>query len=249
MAQSLGMVNLSRLPRQEIEAMVCAGRIVVGCALSLARRDDNVVAPLLSGEGPFYEWNHYPAGDVYDSETHAQYYYHTHPAAEANRPRADEHGHFHTFLRLHGMPAEPTSGDNGEALSHLVGIAVDAGGVPLRLFTTNRWVTGETWHAASDVATMLPYFAVRRDWPSILTNRWITALVRLFRPDILTLLRRRDRVLVDWAKRYQISEEAAFEDRQLETLSEMTISVPVRMAALQAALGNRITSSLGARRR
>jgi hypothetical protein len=249
MAQSPEMLNLSRLPRREIEAMARAGRIVVDCARRLARQDDNVVAPLLSGQGPFYQWNHYPAGDVYDSETHAQYYYHTHPTAETTRTRAGEHGHFHTFLRCQGMPAGLASGDDGEALSHLIAIAVDAGGVPLRLFTTNRWVTGETWYAASDVAAMLPYFAVRRNWPSTLTNRWITALMRLFRPDILTLLRRRDRAFAAWSERHRLSTEAVFEDRRLETLSETMISVPARMAALDAALGKPATSSPRARKR
>ena len=244
------MVNLTRLPRQEIEAMARAGRVAVDSARRLARQNDNVVAPLLSGQGAFYEWNHYPAGDVYDSGTHAQYYYHTHPPAEEGRARADEHGHFHTFLRSCGMPAGLVSDDDNETLSHLIGIAVDAGGGPLRLFTTNRWVTGEVWYPAADVAVMLPYFAVRQDWPSILTNRWITALVRLFRFDILALLRRRDRAMANWRVHHQLSAEAAFEDRRLETLSETAISVPTRMAALDAVLGTRATTlSLAAKRR
>lgn len=228
--------------------MARAGRVVVDCARRLARQNDNVVAPLLRGQGPFYEWDHYPAGDVYDSDTHAQYYYHTHPPAEGARVRAGEHGHFHTFLRPRAMPLGSASSGDSEAASHLIGIGMDAGGVPVRLFTTNRWVTGETWHPADEVATMLPYFAVRLEWPSALTNRWITGIMRLFRPDILELLRRRDRVFAAWRERHRLPDEAAFEDRRLETLSESKISVVARMAALDAALGPPPTSSPRARR-
>jgi len=56
----------------------------------------------LRGGGVFYEWNHYPEGDVYDPDSHAQYYYHAHPPQLRG---GDEHGHFHTFLRPRGMPS------------------------------------------------------------------------------------------------------------------------------------------------
>ncbi|MEE8172364.1 MAG: hypothetical protein V3T62_05480, partial [Alphaproteobacteria bacterium] len=42
------------------------------------------------------------------------------------------------------------SGD--DALSHIIGISMDAKGMPIRLFTTNRWVTGEAWYKARDVS-------------------------------------------------------------------------------------------------
>src|SRR3546814_14192456 len=64
-------------------------------------RSDNLVGELLKNNGTFYEWDHYPPGDVYDHETHGQYYYHAHAADQ----RFDgEHGHFHTFVRPKGMP-------------------------------------------------------------------------------------------------------------------------------------------------
>ena len=99
----------------------------------------NVVGELLKGEETFYEWNHYPDGDIYDNETHSQYYYHAH--------REEEHGYFHTFVRHSGMPdgmtpAEITSDEEwpkGDGrLSHLISIPMDPQGLPLALFTTNR---------------------------------------------------------------------------------------------------------------
>src|SRR3546814_8384282 len=120
-------------------------------------RSDNLVGELLKNNGTFYEWDHYPPGDVYDHETHGQYYYHAHAADQ----RFDgEHGHFHTFVRPKGMPPgvrpAPLPGfaapaDPNDALSHLVAIAMTPGGLPFRLFTVNRWVTGEVWYRAEDV--------------------------------------------------------------------------------------------------
>ena len=50
-----------------------------------------------------YDGQTYHAGDVYDAETHAQFFYHAHPAEQR---RSGEHGHFHCFLRPRGMPAQ-----------------------------------------------------------------------------------------------------------------------------------------------
>jgi hypothetical protein len=89
--------------------------------------------------------------NVYGPETHARHYFHAHAADD--REQAD-YGHFHTFLRPKGMPAGirpvpvpgvvPPAGDN-DALSYLVAMSMTRKGMPERLFTTSRWVTGETW--------------------------------------------------------------------------------------------------------
>ena len=71
--------------------LAAAGADVIECQLALAKTGDNVVAEALRDQGVFYEFNHYPVDDVYDTESHSQYYYHAH--------REGEHGHFHTYLR------------------------------------------------------------------------------------------------------------------------------------------------------
>ncbi len=169
--------------------MLAAGEEILECYRVLRKTGDNVVGEVLRDQGKFYEWNHYPNGDVYDSETHAQYFYHAHPT----ELRGGEHGHFHTFLRAKGMPPGtapvPNDGDTewpagDDALSHIVGIAMDSKGYPIGLFTANRWVTGETWYAARDVRAMLDRFVIDPARPSWPVNRWITAMLRLFRPQI-----------------------------------------------------------------
>jgi hypothetical protein len=174
------MADFTKLSRAELERMAAAGREIQDCERVLRKTSDTIVSETLRGAEIFYEWNHYPDGDVYDPESHAQYFYHAHPPA---RRGPKEHGHFHTFLRPRGMPpgatplmlpelaiadvpaapadhilapvAQPNQGGNNDKLSHLIAIAMDASGAPIRLFTTNRWVTGETWYAASDVHGML----------------------------------------------------------------------------------------------
>ncbi|RJF81299.1 hypothetical protein D3877_14000 [Azospirillum cavernae] len=231
------MTELSGLPREELEAMAEAGREVRVCQRVLAKTGDTVVGELLRGHGTLYEWRHYPPGDVYDAEHHAQYYYHCHP--EDERPKG-EHGHFHSFLRPHGMPSgirpaplpdyAPPDNDN-DALSHLIGVAMDVAGQPVRLFTTNRWVTGETWYAADDVVAMLDSFIVDHARPSWPTNRWITGLVRLFRPQIIRLLRERDAAIGRWANQHP--DAYVYEDRGLEVASQCPISVEEQIAEVE----------------
>jgi len=56
---------------EQIEAMLEAGREVLECHLVLAKTGDNVVGQLLPAEGKFHEFDHCPAGDIFDDETTA----------------------------------------------------------------------------------------------------------------------------------------------------------------------------------
>jgi hypothetical protein len=232
-------LDLRRLGRAELERMAAAGREVAACEAVLAKTGDTVVGEVLRGQ-PFFEWDHYPAGEVFDAETASLYYYHAHPAEERD---PDEHGHFHAFLKpsdlspdIRPLPVAGTAaGAGGQgALAHLVAIAMDADGRPYRLFTTNRWVTGESWHRAKDVIAMAERFAIGHARPSWPANRWITAMLLLFRPQIAWLLCERDRVLAQWAKAHR--GRAATEERSLEILSSLPISVAGQAHAIEAAL-------------
>jgi serine/threonine-protein kinase len=65
-------------------------------------------------------------------------------------------------------------------------------------------------------------------------NRWITAMLILFRPQIAWLLGERDRVLAQWAKTHR--GRAAMEERSLEILSSLPISVADQRRAVESAL-------------
>ncbi len=227
--------DISGLSGDRLDTMAAAGEEVVDCMRVLAKTGDNVVGELLRDADTFYEWDHYPDGDIFDPETHAQYYYHAH--------RPEEHGHFHTFLRPKGMPAkckpaplpdyEPPE-DEDDALSHLIGISMNEYGLPTQLFTTNRWLTGEVWYAAADVDAMLDRFEIDLARPSWPVNLWIGAMIRLFRPQIVALLHERDAIMAERTARNP--EINHYEDRECEIVSVMKISVDEQIRSVDAAL-------------
>ncbi|HEX5337961.1 MAG TPA: hypothetical protein VFW53_05960 [Gallionella sp.] len=239
--------DFHRLPLEQLQAMQRAGLEILECYRALKKADMNIVGEVLrdslnKGE-TFYEFNHYPDDDVYDRETHAQYYYHAH------RSEAGEHGHFHCFLRPKGMPAGVAPIDypatdpwpqGDEALAHLVAIAMDSYGYPTGLFTTNRWVTAEAWYPAEQVIRMLDYFVIDHTFPSWPVNRWISALFVLYRPHIEALLKRRDAVVWDWAEARP--GEDVFEDRALDITSQMAISVTETLSQIAQAIALKHTT-------
>ncbi|MDX1756303.1 MAG: hypothetical protein R3175_09615 [Marinobacter sp.] len=213
----LDMPELSALPQSTLRNSLAAADEIRECYRVLKKGGLNVVGEVLRGQGPFYEMDHYPKDDVYDREFHAQYYYHAH------RDDHDEHGHFHLFVRDGAIdPAwQPVLGPVGkDRVVHLVAIAMDAWGYPIELFEVNRWVTDESWMPAERVIPLLDRFTVDHANPSWPVNRWISAMVRCFRPQIEALLRQRDQVLL-----------APGADRLTDTLDErqleITGSVPV----------------------
>ena len=232
-------IDFSALPSERLRSMYEGGLEVVECHRALAKTSDNLVGELLRDIETFFEWNHYPDGDVYDTETHSQFYYHAHP----QELRAGEHGHFHTFLRPQGMPKGifpapvpdfEAPDEANDALSHLIAISMDQFGVPIRLFTTNRWVTGETWYAADDVRPMVDRFLIDHTRPSWAVNRWVSGMVRLFQPQIALLLKSRDDRVAGWATSH--AERNVYEDRELEITSVMDVSVDDQVALISAAL-------------
>jgi hypothetical protein len=253
------MADLTQLDRARLEAMAAAGREMLECRRVLAKSGDSVLSEVLRGGSPL-DWRHYPEGDVYDPETHAQYFYHRHPPGQRF---PGEHGHFHTFLRPRGMPPgtrplimpelgiadapaapagpaipparQPNQGSDNDELSHLIAIALDEGGNPIRLFTTNRWVTGETWYAGADVIAMLDRFVIDLARPSWPLNRWLSALFRLFRPTIAALIAARDEAVMSFRRRHR-GKVHVFEDRRLEVTSSLEIDLDEQLRRVSAAL-------------
>jgi hypothetical protein len=235
-------MNFSEVTTERLKKMHAAGHEVINCQRVLGKVGENIVADVLRGCGTFYQMNHYPDGDVYDHETHGQYYYHAH--------RDGEHGHFHLFLRPKGMPDgikpalvedfETPDGGN-DALSHLIAISMDEFGQPKALFTTNRWVTAEYWYQCDDVIAMLDHFEIDHASPSWPANRWIGAMVQLFYPQICDLLHIRDDVVADWKK--QNPDDNVFESRDLDVTSEIECNVALQMNAIEQELQQRKNKS------
>ena len=235
----LEVAGLDRLAQMDLLRMEAAGAEILECNRVLKKGGANIVGELLKGQGKFLEFDHFPKGDVFDEETHSQYYYHAH------RGLPGEHGHFHTFVRHRGMPADATPvayegketwPSGSDALAHLIAVSMDPYGYPLGLFATNRWVTDEAWYQAQDVVRMAAQFEIDHAVPSWPTNRWLTAMMRLFRPQLAALLTHRDQVVVDWQRRHP--KRDVFEDRKLEMTGWLRVSVNEQIEAVRTALGS-----------
>lgn len=223
------------------------------CRQAFAAGGTSAIAEVTGRDVAAVDGLHYPPGEVYDPATHAQYFYHRHAGGSGGQrgPEAREHGHFHLFLRGDGVPAgitplllpdaavanapmpsqsAPLKRGRRDEVCHLVAIALDARGEPIRLFTTNRWVTGESWYGADDVIGLLERFRLRSNAPLPLVNRWLAALLQLFATDIAVLLHERDRVIQKRRWRWRTN---VLEDPRLEIASSLDISLDTRLAAIE----------------
>jgi len=228
------------LPEERLARMARAAGEIEECYRVLKGGGINIVGEVLKGQGTFYEMEHYPHDDVFDSGSFAQYYYHAH------REESDEHGHFHAFVRAGGIPAAaepaPYHGSEArplddEAISHLIAISMDDYGFPVGLFTVNRWVTGETWYRATDVVDLLDRFVIDHAFPSWPVNRWIGALVQLYQPQIAAMVSDRDRVVAEWEALYP--DRDVYEDRDLEITGYQSIDVAVQIERVRHELKQR----------
>jgi hypothetical protein len=228
------------LPLEDLLAMRAAGQETMTSLAAIGRARTNPVARVLKHGGEFFEDAHYPDGDVYDSVTASQYYYHAH------RSGSGEHGHFHTFVRAKGIPGSilpaAYTGDTppplGEdAICHLIAVSMNAAGLPIGLFTTNRWVTAESYYSAPNAIAILSQFAVDHAEPCWATNRWLTAMLRLFRPTISDLILQRDKTISEWQAAHP--DVDVFEDRNLEVTSETAIDIDVQIESIDVELKNR----------
>lgn len=178
-----------------------AVREALYCERVLAKSGSGVVAAVLAGAAPVTAMAHYPPGDIFDPDSGAQAYYHAH-----GEDGGDEHGHFHCFLRPAGLPGP---------IHHLVALGINRSGQLARLYTVNRWVTGDDWRPAADLIALLPRFDLQLAKPDYLANRWLTAVIMLYRAEIEALLRQRDGAI----------DATQLEDRSLEILSSRAVDL------------------------
>lgn len=210
-------------------------------ALDEARRSVAAFAAVTSSTGSLLQswirgdavtqFEHYPADDIVDPRTGCQFYYHAH------RDGDREHGHLHLFWhaaasgrRRYLRPGQAHW--RRTAPSHLFAISLDARGLPVGLFTVNRWVTDGYWFDAATTMSMIERFAVGAVPGHEHACDWLTGFVRLYQPLIWQLLTRRDRRLSRRRDR-----EAALQDPRLEVLSQLPIDWAADLQLLEAEAG------------
>ncbi|SHF21840.1 hypothetical protein SAMN02745148_02072 [Modicisalibacter ilicicola DSM 19980] len=211
-AEAICEPTLADHAEADLRRMHEAAQEALKCQRVLKKVGLNLVGELLKGQGEFLEFNHFPDGDVYDRDTGSQYYYHAHRGS-------GEHGHFHVF---HRPPEDNRPGELADP-THLVAISMDAWGEPIGLFTTNRWVTGETWRNAADTLALARAFELDHAWPSWPVNRWVSAMIVAFYPYLEVLIEHRDREI---AVLEQSGIQDVHENRAFEVIGQLPISLP-----------------------
>ena len=171
---------------------------------------------------------HYPKDDRIDNTTGAQYFYHCH----RENTDSNEHGHFHCFLRYKHIPKHrsPTPLPDwnkhiDNPFTHLIAIAMDRYGQPIRLFTVNRWVTSEIWYDAMHVPHFINRFKMTKTddphWQIL--DQWIENMLKLFSPQIAWLHHERDKAIAQ--HQLKNPDNNVYEDALIEELSEISINL------------------------
>ncbi len=210
------MRALSRRERRELHS---AGRAALEATQAFLQQGKTVISEVI-GQTPYVEWAHYPEHDA-KTPTGALFYYHAHAARQRI---AGEHGHFHIFAanRRAGCPPD-------QRYTHIVGVSVDDRGMPIRLFTTNQWVTAECWEDAARVCA-LARRARLKTTPAHAVGEWLDAVLAFFRPQIDDILYLRDARIRELTGR---GRSHLLEDRRSHILSQCRIDFSTQILALE----------------
>ena len=173
-----------------------AAEIVIETIMQMVQEGRPLMQRVLpEGEQPVF-WEHYPDNDARDVKNLGRWYYHVHPAGDRDK---DEHGHFHLFL--HRTQLDDDSGEWSEPANksekranvvHIAGLSIDHSGIPRSWFVTNRWVTDEWLYPSQKVIDHLLLYNVDDTAEDRIVNRFLTAMVAMYRGEIADLLKKRD---------------------------------------------------------
>jgi hypothetical protein len=218
------------LSTQEKKLSWLAANRLVGSISALHTKGAHVVQSII-GDAQFAAWDHYPDNDVRDNKRASQYFYHAHPGLQ--RPFA-EHGHFHLFVHADTLGLHPTTSRYEPAPAHLIAVSMNAQGIPNGFFVVNRWVTKGPWLTLKQCARGLDHFEVKRGKDYAEINRFLHALVGMYRQPILSLLAQRDEVMQQFC--VDRDRRSVFADRSIEVLCYLPISLMDDIEALEEAM-------------
>jgi len=210
-----------------------AAQTVIETITQMSQEQRPLMLRVVPEEGAKF-WEHYPKADARDEFCKARWYYHVH--APGNRD-ADEHGHFHLFLHRTQLPEGlepkvwPPQGEDAKAhVTHMIALSIDTVGIPRSWFTVNRYVTNEFLFPAEVMIEHLPDFNVDHTKEDDLVNRFVTAMVALYREEIAELLEIRDTKHAELLAEYG---EKAYEMASgAEVLSQIPIDLDAKISAL-----------------
>lgn len=211
-----------------------AAQTVIETITQMAQEQRPLMLRVLPEDGESHFWKHYPKGDARDADTKSRWYYHVHAPGSRD---AGEHGHFHLFLHRSQLPEGlepkvwPPQGEDCKAhVTHLVGLSIDTVGIPRAWFTVNRFVTNEFLFPADVMIDHIPDFNVDKTSEDGLVNRFVTAMVALYRDEIAELLRERDVRHEELVGEH--GEKGYERESGLEVLSQISIDLDAKISKM-----------------
>ena len=194
----------------------------------VTKRGKNIIHYTLEKKRRHQFMDHYPKGDRIDYETGAQYFYHCH----REDYETTEHGHFHCFLRYKHIPStiKPTPLPDWDKnidnpMTHIVAIAMNCYGQPIRLFSVNRWISFEVWYDAKHTSRFIKqYKMTKQDSPYWqVLDKWVEGMMHLFAPQIQWVNNARDLAIEQGKLLYP--DTNLYEAHQMEELSAIPIDL------------------------
>ena len=211
-----------------------AALIVIETITAMAAEQKPLMLRVIPEDGATF-WTHYPKGDARSAACKSRWYYHVHAAGSRDE---DEHGHFHLFLHRTQLPEGlepkvwPPQGEDDKAhVTHLIGLSIATNGIPRSWFATNRFVTNEFLYPADVMIDHLPDFNVDDTKEDDLVNRFVTAMVALYRDEIADLLRRRDEMQDQLVA--DLGEKAYETASGVEVLAQIPIDLDAKISSLE----------------
>jgi len=212
-----------------------AALTVIETITAMAAEQKPLMLRVIPEEGATF-WTHYPKNDARSASCKARWYYHVHAAGDRDE---GEHGHFHLFLHRTQLPdglepkVWPPQGEEAKAhVTHLIGLSIATNGIPRAWFATNRFVTNEFLYPADVMIDHMPGFNVDDTKEDDLVNRFVTAMVALYREEIAELLQKRDARHAELVAEH--GEEVAYEKASGEdVLAQIPIDLDAKISSLE----------------
>jgi len=242
--KTLSDFDIMGLPRSELLKMQEGVDEMIGVLEEAAETGYHILSSVVDDETDeqFTQWQHYPPGDVHDRDHGALWFYHAHTEDKSARPW-EEHGHFHLFVWSEhaedatplALPPDPDEEEGG--LCHLVAVSFNNSGIPVQIFTVNRWVAEEWQYPAETVISMLDNFTIEKPAKEkqkfSLTSRWLMALIKSYRPQIEWALMERDNMI----ERLKADDPDNWsEDEDVEVLSAVEFDFAGQIDQIEEAL-------------
>lgn len=212
-----------------------AALTVIETITAMAAEQKPLMLRVIPEDGATF-WTHYPKADARSASCKSRWYYHVHAPGDRDE---DEHGHFHLFLHrtqlAEGLEPKvwPPQGEDAKAhVTHLIGLSINTLGIPRAWFATNRFVTNEFLYPADVMIEHLLDFNVDDTKEDDLVNRFVTAMVALYREEIAELLEQRDARQAELVA--ELGEETAYEKASgVDVLAQIPIDLDAKISSLE----------------